>query len=74
MKSREISRTKIGPFSLACTNPYIGIGWEYQSSSFWHKKFIPKELSAPALGLYTCIKSWKKNCIKSDFREIFWNL
>ena len=31
MKSREISRSKIGPFSLACTDPYIGIGWEYQS-------------------------------------------
>ena len=30
MKSREISRSKIGPFSLACTDPYIGIGWEYQ--------------------------------------------
>ena len=32
MKSREISRSKIGPFSLACTDPYIGIGWEYQST------------------------------------------
>ena len=31
MKSREISRSKIGPFSLACTDPYLGIGWEYQS-------------------------------------------
>ena len=31
MKSREISRSKIGPFSLACTDPYIDIGWEYQS-------------------------------------------
>ena len=31
MKSREISRSKTGPFSLACTDPYIGIGWEYQS-------------------------------------------
>ena len=31
MKSREISRSKIGPFSLACTDPYKGIGWEYQS-------------------------------------------
>ena len=34
MKSREISRSKIkiGPFSLACTYPYIhvGIGWKYQ--------------------------------------------
>ena len=33
MKSREISRSKIGPFSLACTDPYIGIGWENQSIS-----------------------------------------
>ena len=33
MKSREISRSKIGPFSLACTDPYIGIGWENQSSA-----------------------------------------
>ena len=24
----------------------------------------------PAPGLYTCIKSRKKNCIKSDFKEI----
>ena len=31
MKSREISRSKFGPFSLACTDPYIGIGREYQS-------------------------------------------
>ena len=28
--------------------------------SCWHKNVIPMELSAPALGLYTCIKSWKK--------------
>ena len=33
MKSHEISRSKIGPFSLACTDPYIGIGWEYQSNA-----------------------------------------
>ena len=32
MKSRQISRSKIGPFSLACTDPYIGIGCEYQSN------------------------------------------
>ena len=36
MKSREISRSKIGPFSLACTDPYLGIGWEYQSISREH--------------------------------------
>ena len=40
----------------------------------WHQNFVPWGLSAPALGLYTCIKSWKKNCIKSDFKEIFWKL
>ena len=28
--------------------------------SGWHQNFVPKGLSAPALGLYTCIKSWKK--------------
>ena len=30
-------------------------------------------LSGPALGLYTCINSWK-NCIKSDFKDIFFKL
>ena len=44
---------------------------EVTRCSCWHQNFIPKGLSAPALGLYTCIKSWKKNCIKSDFKEIF---
>ena len=39
MKSREISRSKIGPFSLACTDPYIGIGWEYQSRAETSEKF-----------------------------------
>ena len=27
--------------------------------SCWHKNFVPKGLSAPVPGLYTCIKSWK---------------
>ena len=27
---------------------------------YWHLNFVPWGLSAPALGLYTCIKSWKK--------------
>ena len=31
--------------------------------------FVPKGLSAPALGLYTCIKSFKM-CLKSYFKEI----
>ena len=50
---------------------------EVTRCSCWHQNFIPKGLSAPALGLhvYTCIKSWKKkNCIKSDFKEIFLKL
>ena len=37
MKSREILRSKIGPFSSACTDPYIGIGWEYQSIGYVHQ-------------------------------------
>ena len=39
----------------------------------WHQNFVPRGVSAPALGLYTCIKSWK-NCIKSDFKEMFLKL
>ena len=30
----------------------------------WHQHFVPKGLSVPALGLYTCIKSFKM-CLKS---------
>ena len=47
MKSREISRSKIshGPkldrFYLACTDPYIGIGLEYQSSSLIGQNSFP---------------------------------
>ena len=33
---------------------------EVTRCSCWHKNFIPKGLSAPAPGLYICIKSWKK--------------
>ena len=33
----------------------------------WHQNFVPWGLS----GLYTCIKSWKKNCIKSGFKDTF---
>ena len=42
MKSREISRSKIGPFSLACTDPYIGIGWENQFNTVvdYHTLFL----------------------------------
>ena len=36
MKSCEISRSKIALFSLPCTDPYIGIGWEYQSRLLAH--------------------------------------
>ena len=40
----------------------------------WHQNCVPWGLSAPALGLYTCINSWKKKCIKSDFKELFLKL
>ena len=32
--------------------------------------FVPSGLYSPAPELYTCIKSWKQKCIKSDFKEI----
>ena len=39
---------------------------EVTRCSCWRQNFVPWGLTAPAAGLYTCIKSWK-NCIKSDF-------
>ena len=33
---------------------------EVTRGSCWHQNFVPEELSAPSLGIYTCIKSWKK--------------
>ena len=39
----------------------------------WHQNFVTWGLSAPALGLYTCIKWWK-NYINSDFKEMFLKL
>ena len=38
----------------------------------WHQNFVPKGLSAPAPGLYTCIKSWKnvyKMILQREFFE-----
>ena len=35
----------------------------------WHQNFVPSGLSVPALGLYTCIKSFKM-CLRSYFKEI----
>ena len=35
----------------------------------WHRNFILMGLSAPALGLCACIKSFKTLCIKSDFKH-----
>ena len=40
----------------------------------WHQNFVPKGLSAPAPGLYTCIKSWKKNVQNQTSKRFFWNL
>ena len=33
---------------------------EVTRGSCWHQNFVSKELSAPSLGIYTCIKSWRK--------------
>ena len=58
MKSREISRSKIGPFSSACTDPYIGIGWEYQSTrrsnvTLSQKAWLSEQLNAAYIFLRT---------------------
>ena len=42
---------------------------KWQDISVDIKKLSPGGLSAPAPGLYTCIKSYKK-CIKSDFKDV----
>ena len=34
----------------------------------WHQNFVPKGLSVPSLGLYTCIKSFKM-CLKPYFKR-----
>ena len=39
----------------------------------WHQNFVPWGLSAPAPGLYTCIKSWKQ-LYKIRLQRDFWNL
>ena len=40
----------------------------------WHQIFCPWGLSAPALGLYTCIKSWNKLYTIRVQRDFFLNL
>ena len=40
---------------------------------YWYQNFVPKGLSAPMMGLYTCIKSLKMY-LKSDFKEIILKL
>ena len=62
MKSREISGSKIGPFLLACTDPYIGIGWENQSNfqmvlignevEFFFMQFSTKRFASAVLSAY----------------------
>ena len=37
----------------------------------WHRNFVPWGLSAPALGLYTWIKSWKKKLYKIRLQRHF---
>ena len=52
MKSLEISRSKFEPFSLACTDPYIGIGWEYRSKINVTEKKIVFGPKSPVTGVW----------------------
>ena len=45
---------------------------EVTRSFCWHQNFVPWGLYAPALGLYTCIKSWKK--MYKIRLQFLWNL
>ena len=40
---------------------------------WWHQNLVPWGLSAPALGLHV-FNHEKKNCIKSDFKDVFFKL
>ena len=40
----------------------------------WRQNFVPWELSAPDLWLYTFIKSWKDVYKVRGWRDFFWNL
>ena len=44
---------------------------EVTRCSCWHQNFVPKGLSAPSLGLYTCIKSWKKTVFNQTTKSFF---
>ena len=80
MKAREISRSKIGLFSLACTDPYIGIGWEYQShiSVWWQRNQLTldatSELWFQFLYLHFYIINQISIFIQHLTRLVFWIL
>ena len=38
----------------------------------WHQNLVPKRLSVPGLGLYTCIKSFKRDCFKTCYWSSGW--
>ena len=67
--------------SYCIKSDFMEIFWNLQHmtevtrGSCWHQNFVPKGLSAPALGLYTCIKSWKKlyKIIQSFFFKLVEN-
>ena len=71
MKSREISRSKIGPFSLACTDPYTSIGWEYQSrNDSGAKRLRAKRLVANGtVGETTRYHEFEAELDKSDDKD-----
>ena len=61
MKSRELSRSKIGPFLLAYTDPYIDIEWEYQSSGRvggWVGGWMDEHISITCI-MFVCLDPFR---------------
>ena len=56
--------------TMGCSETIVVNDLKLATDGWSDKKLSAGGCMAPALGLYTCIKSWKKNCIKSDFKEI----
>ena len=61
---------------ICIKSDFKDIFWNLQSMDkvtrpfCWHQNFVHIGLSAPAPGLYTCGKTFKKKYINSEFKEI----
>ena len=69
-KTRKLYKIRLQRHFFETCNKWM----KWQEISVDVKTLPPVGLPAPAPGLCNCIKSWKKNSLKSDFKEIFLKL